>query len=264
MEFHCRVATAGGQITEATYVAENEARLRSDLAEKGLFVLAVQGKGGVKIGGLQLRLPKRRKIPMSEFLVFNQELATLLRAGLPLVQSLDILRRRAPNPVFKAALDDIYDKVRSGTALSEAFEAQHLFSGVYTASLLPIGSYEVVFELQGFQTVTMKNVTLHVNDRIRRYIVRLGRATRAPASVGRPALAEFLTLGISPRSYQHIFALARVAAFQHGRDHVLPRDVKEIFCDAARHRIVRSVRAQTEDVAADTILRDILNAVPIP
>ena len=136
MEFHCRVATAGGQITEATYVAENEARLRSELADKGLFVLSVQGKGGVTVGGLQIRLPKRRKLPMSEFLVFNQELATLLRAGLPLVQSLDILRRRAPNPIFKAALDDIYDKVRSGTSLSEAFEAQNLFSGVYTASLM--------------------------------------------------------------------------------------------------------------------------------
>ena len=52
------------------------------------------------------------------------------------MQSLDILRRRVPNPVFRAALDDIYEKVRSGTALSEAFEAQKLFSGVYTASLM--------------------------------------------------------------------------------------------------------------------------------
>ena len=136
VEFHCRVATASGQISEATYVAENEARLRSELEEKGLYLLSVQGKGGLNVGGLRFALPKRRKVPMSEFLVFNQELATLLRAGLPLVQSLDILRRRAPNPVFKASLDDIYDKVRSGTALSEAFEAQNLFSGVYTASLM--------------------------------------------------------------------------------------------------------------------------------
>jgi MoxR-like ATPase len=105
---------------------------------------------------------------------------------------------------------------------------------------------------------------VHVSDRIRRYIIRLGRATRSPASIGKASLSELLTLGISPRSYQHIFALARVTAFQHGRDHVLPKDVKEIFCDAARHRIVRSVRAQTEDVGADEILREILNAVPIP
>ena len=136
MEYRCRVATASGQVMEATYVADSEARLRLELEEKGLYLLSVQGKGGLKVGGVQLRLPRRRKIPSSEFIIFNQELATLLKAGLPLVQSLDILRKRVPNPYFKAALDDVYEKVRSGSALSEAFEAQKLFSGVYTASLM--------------------------------------------------------------------------------------------------------------------------------
>jgi type IV pilus assembly protein PilC len=146
VEFHCRVATAGGQVSEATYVAESEARLRAELEEKGLFVLSIQGKGGLRVGGVSI-VPKRRKVPMNEFLVFNQELATLLRAGLPLVQSLDILRRRIPNPVFRLALDDIYDRVRSGTSISEAFEAQNLFPGVYTASLMAgekSGSLETV------------------------------------------------------------------------------------------------------------------------
>ena len=105
---------------------------------------------------------------------------------------------------------------------------------------------------------------VHIDDRIREYIVRLGRATRTPSEVGLPALAEVLTLGISPRSYQHILALARVTAFQHGREYVLPQDVKEIFCDAARHRIVRSVRAQAENISADVMLRELLAAVPIP
>ena len=105
---------------------------------------------------------------------------------------------------------------------------------------------------------------VHVDDRIREYVVRLGRATRSPREVGLTSLAEVLTLGISPRSYQHILALARVTAFQHGRTYVLPQDVKEIFCDAGRHRIQRSVRAQTENVTADAILHEILSAVPIP
>jgi type IV pilus assembly protein PilC len=121
---------------ESTYVAESEARLRLELEERGLYVLSVQGRGGVKLGRIQLRLPHRRRVPMAEFLIFNQEMATLLKAGLPLVQSLDILRKRVPNPVFKAALDDVYERVRSGAALSEAFDAQQLFSGVYTASLM--------------------------------------------------------------------------------------------------------------------------------
>jgi type IV pilus assembly protein PilC len=107
-----------------------------ELEEKGLYLLSVQGRGGLKVGRFQLGLPKRRRVSNSEFMVFNQELATLLRAGLPLVQSLEILRRRIPNPMFKMALDDVYEKVRSGSSLSEAFEAQHMFSGVYTASLM--------------------------------------------------------------------------------------------------------------------------------
>src|SRR6476660_5382833 len=121
MEFRCRVATPNGQVMESTYVADSEAHLRLDLEEKGLYLLSVTSRGGVGVGGVRLRLPHRRRIPTVDFIVFNQELATLLRAGLPLVQSLDILRKRVPNPTFKVALDDIYEKVRSGTALSDAF-----------------------------------------------------------------------------------------------------------------------------------------------
>src|SRR5947207_9007758 len=106
--------------------------------------------------------------------------------------------------------------------------------------------------------------TVFVDDKIMDYIVRLGRATRTPAEVGRGALTELLILGMSPRSYQHVLALARVTAFLHGRTYVLPADVKEIYCDAARHRIARSVRAQAENVDADQILGELLQAVPLP
>jgi MoxR-like ATPase len=106
--------------------------------------------------------------------------------------------------------------------------------------------------------------TVYVDNKVLEYIVRLGRATRDPAGAGRPELREMLLLGISPRSYQHLLALCRVNAFLHGRTYVLPGDVKEIFCDATRHRIARTVRAQAENVDADAILNDLLAAVPIP
>jgi type IV pilus assembly protein PilC len=146
VEFRCRVASASGQVTELTYVAENESRLRHELEEKGLFVLSVKG-GGAAFSFANLR-PQRRRIPQKDFILFNQELATLLKAGLPLVQSLEILRKRVTNPTFRTVLDDVHEKVRSGTALSEAFEAHGaLFTGVYTASLLAgerSGSLETV------------------------------------------------------------------------------------------------------------------------
>jgi len=135
MEFRCRLGTPTGEILEEVHVADDEARLRRDLEEKGLYILALEPRGLLRLPGLQIR--RRRKISTREFLVFNQELATLLKAGMPLVQSLDILRHRVANPVFKGVLDDVHERVRSGASLSEAFEAHgSLFPGIYTASLL--------------------------------------------------------------------------------------------------------------------------------
>jgi type IV pilus assembly protein PilC len=135
MEFRCRLGTPGGEIFEGVYVAESEARLRRELEEKGLYVLRIQRAGRLALGTLPM--PTRSRVSTREFLVFNQELATLLKAGMPLVQSLDILRRRVSNPLFKSVLDDVYERVRGGSSLSESFEAHgSMFPGVYTASLL--------------------------------------------------------------------------------------------------------------------------------
>src|SRR5262245_48293842 len=147
MEFRCRLASANGEIVEGVYVADSEERLRHDLEEKGLYVLSLRRKGAV--AGLPVvRVPQRRAIATNEFLVFNQELATLLKAGIPLVQSLDLLKRRIVSPAFRSVLDDVHERVRSGTALSDAFAAQgDLFPRVYTASLLAgerSGSLETV------------------------------------------------------------------------------------------------------------------------
>ena len=138
MEYRCRLGTPGGEIIEGVYVADSEARLRREFEDKGLYVLGIQQAGRRALAGVHLpSLPKRRKVPSREFLVFNQELATLLKAGMPLVQSLDILRQRITHPIFKVVLDDVYERVRAGSALSDAFDAHPgLFPGVYTASLL--------------------------------------------------------------------------------------------------------------------------------
>lgn len=134
MEFSCRLASASGEVVEGVYIAQSEAHLRHELEEKGLHVLALRPRGGwagVSLGG------RRARITRHEFLVFNQELATLLKAGMPLVQSLDILRARLSNPVLKSVLDDVHAKVRAGTALSDAFTSHgDLFPTVYTASLM--------------------------------------------------------------------------------------------------------------------------------
>ena len=135
MEFHCRLASSSGEIIDGVYVADSESRLRHDFEEKGFFVLSLKPKG--VIGVLPFQLPRRSSIATREFLVFNQELATLLRAGMPLVQSLELLKNRVTSPLFRTVLDDVYEKVRGGSALSDAFAAHgSLFPSIYTASLV--------------------------------------------------------------------------------------------------------------------------------
>ena len=135
MEYQCRLASSTGEVVEGIYSSDSEVRLRHELEEKGLFVLSLKPKGA--IAGLPFRLPQRAKVATREFLVFNQELATLLRAGMPLVQSLDLLKGRVTSPTFRTVLDDVHERVRGGAAMSDAFAAHgSLFPSVYTASLV--------------------------------------------------------------------------------------------------------------------------------
>ena len=134
MDFQCRLGASTGEIVEGVYRADNEAQLRKKLEESGFCILSLRRKG--LFGSFKLSGPKPRRLKFRDFLVFNQELATLLSAGIPLVQSLDMVRTRVENRVLKSVLDSTYERVRSGAALSEAFAAHgNLIPGVYIASV---------------------------------------------------------------------------------------------------------------------------------
>ena len=104
----------------------------------------------------------------------------------------------------------------------------------------------------------------YIDDRLREYIVRLGRATRNPGEFGITAIKDAITVGISPRAYHHIMALSKTVAFFHGRDYVMPSDVKEIGVQALQHRIIRSVRAEATKITTDEIVGEVLDKVAIP
>jgi len=132
-EFVARLGTADGSILERSFNSESEKSLRAELAGQYL-VLGVRKKQTV--ASLVPGLGGPRGIKMKEFLMFNQELASLLKAGLPIVASLDILTERRKNPVFKQALLDVRDQVRGGMSLSEAFSSQgELFPRIYCSTL---------------------------------------------------------------------------------------------------------------------------------
>lgn len=133
-DFRCRLATPTGEIIERDYSANDVAALRKDLERQDLLVLAIQ-KRSTLMAALQDLTRRKKKISTDEFLFFNQEFAALIKAGLPIVETLGLLIERRKNPVFKAALIDVRDRVRTGQSLSEAFAAQGIFPPLYSSSL---------------------------------------------------------------------------------------------------------------------------------
>jgi MoxR-like ATPase len=105
---------------------------------------------------------------------------------------------------------------------------------------------------------------IYLDPKIREYIVRIVRATRPGPHQAIPMVNEMVQNGASPRSAQHLLAVVRSTAFLEGRDYVLPSDVKAIAFDAMRHRMIRTVRAEAEDISADEILSEILRKAPVP
>ena len=133
-EFIAKVGTSDGTVMERSFTAESEEALRIDLEGKDYLVFKVRKKGGVT--GLLPGFGAGRSVKMKEFLLFNQELAALIKAGLPIIASLEILTERRKNQAFKKALMDVRDKVRGGASLSEAFQEQgEMFPAIYSATL---------------------------------------------------------------------------------------------------------------------------------
>jgi len=122
-------------VLTGVHAASDAAALRRDLERQGLHIFELRRRGlPIHIPWPMLR--RRRRIPTHEFLAFNQELAALLRAGLPLLQSLDIMLERMDNQTLREVLTEVRDKVKSGAELSEAFAGfGDLFPRLYSATL---------------------------------------------------------------------------------------------------------------------------------
>jgi type IV pilus assembly protein PilC len=143
MEFVCKVGTPSGEVVEKVFVAPDEAALRTDLEQQGFYLFQARSRLGLSAFKLG-----RRGISTEQLMIFGQELAALLKAGLPLFQSLDVMLERQKDPVFHRSLEAIRERVRSGVALSEAFRAEgNLYPPMLGASIVAgerSGSLEVV------------------------------------------------------------------------------------------------------------------------
>jgi len=135
MQFVCRYGTPDGRVLTAVESGADRTTVERDLERQGFHVFEVRPKGLPFSIGLPFRRRSKR-MPYDQFLAFNQELAALLRAGLPLLQALDVMLERLDDPQLRSVLTEIRDQVKSGAELSDAFASfGDTFPPLYAATL---------------------------------------------------------------------------------------------------------------------------------
>jgi len=133
-EFVCRVSNERGQVRKQVERAASEAELRDRFESQGFHIYSIRPRPSLalawKTGG------GKKKVKLSEFLVFNQQFVTLIRAGLPILKALDLLAGHIAQPSLRDCINEVRESVRGGALLSEAFREQRMFPEIYTTSLL--------------------------------------------------------------------------------------------------------------------------------
>src|ERR1700684_4470703 len=127
-EFVIKLADERGKVMEQSHAAATAEELRARFTQAGYYVYSVKAKSVLGAS--------KKKVKLEIFLIFNQQFLTLIRAGLPILGSLELLARRQKLPHFRAQLEDVAARVKTGESISEAFEAQGGFTLVYTTTLL--------------------------------------------------------------------------------------------------------------------------------
>ncbi len=192
-EFICRLGTPSGEVVTRIVEAGAAAEAKRQLEGEGFRVFKVEsaetGLSAVLSGGRG----SKNRVKQGDFLLFNQQLSALLRAGIPVLQSINLLKKRSASSALQKILADVEDKIKSGISLSEAFESQGVFPKIYTASLL-----------SGEKSGALDDVLARYVDYLKRSVGvsrKLRGALAYPAFLLAAAtfMVAFLTLYIIPR-----------------------------------------------------------------
>jgi len=154
-EFLIKAADEQGHLLQQVENGYSEAEVRERFVKQGFLVYWVKPKGLITGG----KIRRGRRVKPATFLVFNQQLLTLLKAGLPVLAALDLLIKRQKDGYFRSLLQNVRERVRAGELLSEAFSAQNVFPKIYTTTLMAgekSGSMdEVLGRYINFQRMTL-------------------------------------------------------------------------------------------------------------
>jgi len=132
-DFVLKYADGRGQIHQQVAAAASEKELRERYSQQGFLVYSIKPRAVAEAAGL---LSRRKKLNLEKFLIFNQQFVTLIRAGLPILKSLDLLADRLVDPKLGPYIKSVRDEVRNGTLLSEAFRQQGVFPKIYVSSVM--------------------------------------------------------------------------------------------------------------------------------
>lgn len=123
--------------------------------------------------------------------------------------------------------------------------------------LKPVIKAKKVVEIQKFVK------TIHLNEEIEKYIIRVVNATREPNKYN-IKLGKYIEYGASPRASIGLFIGAKADALLNGNTYVTPQNIKNVAYDVMRHRILLNYEGQAEGIKTDDIIKEILSRVPVP
>lgn len=133
-EFLVKVADERGRVMEQVEKGYSAGEVRDRITQQGMLVYSVKPKG-LLLGG-KVNLPATKKVRADQFIIFNSQFLTLIRAGQPIVNALASLAKQQRNAFFKSMLEDVRDRVKGGELLSDAFAAQGVLPKLYTTTIM--------------------------------------------------------------------------------------------------------------------------------
>jgi len=164
-EWVLKYADSRGEIHHQVAQASSEKEVRERYTQQGFLIYSVQPRKGIAALSRVASAKPRRKLNLEKFLIFNQQFVTLVRAGLPILKSLDLLADRLTDPKLGPYVQAVRDDVRNGTLLSDAFRNQGIFPKIYVTSVMAgekSGSLAEVLD----RYITYQKLTLAVRKKV--------------------------------------------------------------------------------------------------
>jgi MoxR-like ATPase len=160
-------------------------------------------------------------------------------------------------PLPEAQVDRFFFKLRVPfLSEDELLEIVDRTTATRTADVRPVASPAEIESMKAF----VREVA--VAEHVKRYAVRLGRATHPDTEEAPATVKRFVKYGASPRGIQTLVLGGKVRALLDGRFHLACEDVRAVALSALRHRVILNFEGEAEGMSTDTVIEDVIRNVP--